>query len=37
MNKLNNKNEIITINDVELGIKEYKKERVVTLGYSKST
>ena len=30
MNKLNNKNEIITINDVELGIKEYKKERVVT-------
>ena len=30
MNKLNNKNEIITINNVELGIKEYKKERVVT-------
>ena len=30
MNKLNNKNEIITINNVEFGIKEYKKERVVT-------
>lgn len=30
MNKFNNKNEIITINNVELGIKEYKKERVVT-------
>ena len=30
MNKLNNKNEIITINNVELGIKEYKKERVIT-------
>lgn len=30
MNKLNNKNEIITINNIELGIKEYKKERVVT-------
>lgn len=30
MNKLNNKNQIITINNVELGIKEYKKERVVT-------